>query len=126
MRWVVDLEAQQISRLNEHFLIVDRIRKARRSARQGNDWLRNKMLNPSGDDTPVPPPSINSEGGTLTKQFVGPQVQNERDTQYEMGIPSPESSPLQNPDHGSKAPTVLVTLGGSTQRLLPGKTNETA
>ncbi len=39
MNWALDLEAQQISRLNDHFLIVDRIRRAGRSAHQGNGWL---------------------------------------------------------------------------------------
>jgi hypothetical protein len=36
MSWAVDLEAQQISRLNEHFLVVDKIRKVGHSVRQGN------------------------------------------------------------------------------------------
>jgi hypothetical protein len=80
MHWAIDLEAQQISRLNEHFLVADRIRKAGRSMRQGNSWLKNKLLNPSGGDAPVPSPLISSEGGALTKQSVGLQVQNGCDT----------------------------------------------
>jgi hypothetical protein len=72
MSWVVDLEAQQIFKLNEHFHVVDRIRKAWCSVRQGNGWLRNKLLNPSGGDTPIPLPPISSEGSALSKRFVGP------------------------------------------------------
>jgi hypothetical protein len=71
MSWVVDLEAQQISRLNEYLFVVDRIWKARRSARQGNGWLRNKLLNPSGGGILVLPPPINSEGSALNKRYVG-------------------------------------------------------
>jgi len=56
----VDLEAQQISRLNEHFLVADRIRKARRNARQGKGWLGNKLLNASSSSAPIPLPLIDS------------------------------------------------------------------
>jgi hypothetical protein len=65
MSWAVDLEAQQIFKLNEHLLVADKIRKAGRNARQGN-----KLLNPNGDGTPVLPLPISSEGSTLTKRFV--------------------------------------------------------
>jgi len=36
MSWAVDLEALQISKLNEHLLVADRIRKAGHNARQSN------------------------------------------------------------------------------------------
>ncbi len=37
-----------------------------------------------------------------------------------------ESPPLKNPDHGSKAPAVLVTLKGSAQQPLFARTDEVA
>jgi hypothetical protein len=67
MSWAIDLETQQIFRLNEHLLVVDRIRKVGSNVCQGNGWLRNKLLNPSGGGTPVLPPPISLEGSALTK-----------------------------------------------------------
>jgi hypothetical protein len=124
MSWAVDLEAQQIYGLNEHFLVGDRIRKAGRSTHQGNGWLKNKLLNPNGGNIPTPPLPISSERNVLTKQSVGPHVQNDRDTRFRTCIPSPESPPPKNPDHGSKVPVVLATLKGSARQLLPGRTDE--
>jgi len=114
MSWVASLKTQQMFKLNEHLLVADRIRNAGRNARQGNGWLSNKLLNPNGDGTPVLPLLISSEGSALTKRSVAPQVQNDRVTRSGTGIPSVESLPLKNPDHGSKTPAVLVTLRGST------------
>jgi hypothetical protein len=94
MSWAIDLEAQQIFKLNEHILVADRIRKVGRSACQGNDWLGNKLLNPNDDGSPVPSLPISSEGSALTKRSVGPQVQNDRVTQSKTCIPSLESPPL--------------------------------
>ncbi len=111
MSWVVDLEAQQISRLNEHLLVADRIQKVGRNARQGNGWLKNKLLNPNGRSIPVLPPLISSEGSALTKQSVRPQVQNDYDTQSGTCIPSSESPPPKNLDHESETPTILATFG---------------
>jgi hypothetical protein len=74
MSWAADLEALQISKLNEHLLVANKIRKAGRNARQGNGWLGNKLLNPNGDGTPVLSLPISSEGSTLTKQSVDSQV----------------------------------------------------
>jgi hypothetical protein len=70
MSWAIDLEAQQIFKLNEHLLVANRIRKAGRSACQGNDWLRNKLLNPSGDDNLAPSLPISLEGNALTMWSV--------------------------------------------------------
>ncbi len=72
--WAVNLKVQQIFKLNEHFLVVDRIQKVAHNMRQSNGWLKNKLLNPSGDGVPVPPPLISSEGSAPTKQSIGPQV----------------------------------------------------
>jgi hypothetical protein len=66
MSWAADLEAQQISKLNEHLLVVDKIWKGGRNARQGNGWLKNKLLNPSGDGTTAPSFPISSEESALT------------------------------------------------------------
>jgi hypothetical protein len=125
MSWVVDLETQQISKLNKHLLVIDGIRKARRSTRQGNGWLGNKLLNLNGDGTPVPSLSISSKGSALTKRSVGPQVQNDHVTRSGTCIPSLKSPPLTNPDHGSKAPAVLLTFRGSAQPLFT-RTDEVA
>jgi len=124
--WAAGLETQQISKLNEHLLVADRIQNVGRNARQGNGWLNNKLLNPNSDGTPVLPLPISLEGSTLTKQFVAPQVQNDRVTRSGTGIPSVESLPLKNPDHGSKTLAVLVTLRGSTQQPLFARTDEVA
>jgi hypothetical protein len=126
MSWAAGLDTQQISKLNEHLLVVDRIRNAGHNTHQGNGWLSNKLLNPNGDGTPVLPLPINSEGSALTKQFVAPQVQNDRVTRSGTGIPSVESLPLKNPNHGSKAPAVLATFRGSTQQPLFARTDEVA
>jgi len=115
MSWAADLEAQQISKLDEHLLVADRIRKAGCNARQGNGWLGNKLMTPTGDGTQVLPLPISSKGSTLTKRSVDSQVQNDHISRFGTCIPSVESSPLKNPDHGSKAPSVLVTLKGSAQ-----------
>jgi hypothetical protein len=126
MSWAAGLETQQISKLNEHLLVADRIRNAGRNARQGNGWLSNKLLNPNGDGTPILPLPISSEGSALTKRSVGPQVQNDRVTRSRTCIPSVESPPLKNPDHGSKMPTIFVTLRGLVQQLLFARTDEVA
>jgi hypothetical protein len=63
---------QHIFKLNEYFLIVDRIQKAGRSARQGNGRLRNKLLNSNGDgDASVPPPLTSLEISAQTFQYAG-------------------------------------------------------
>jgi hypothetical protein len=126
MSWAVDLEAQQISKLNEHLLVAGRIRNARRNARQGNGWLKNKLLNLSHDGTPAPSFPINLEESALTTRFVGPQAPNDRVTRSGTCIPSLESSSLKNPDSGSKAPAVLVTIRGSARQPLSAKTNVVA
>ncbi len=126
MSWAANLEAQQISKLNEHILVADRIRKAGRSARQGNGWLKNKLLNPSDDGTPAPSFSISSEESALTTRFVGPQAPNDRVTRSGTCIPSLEISSLKNPDSRSKAPAVLVTIRGSARQPLSAKIDESA
>jgi len=62
MSWSMDLNAQQISRLNEHILVANEIQKASHNSHQSIGLLRNKLLNPSGDgNTTAPPPPINFE-----------------------------------------------------------------
>jgi len=124
MSWAANLEAQQISKLDEHLLVADRIRKAGHNARQGNGWLGNKLMTPTDDGTQVLPLPISSKGSTLTKRSVDSQVQNDHVAQFGTCIPSVESSPLKNLDHGSKAPAVLVTLKGSTQQPPFARTDE--
>jgi hypothetical protein len=84
------------------------------------------MLNLNSGDAPVPPPPINSEGSSLTKWFVSPQVQNDCDIRSRMCIPSPKRPPPIYLDHRSKALVVLAALGGSMRRLLPGRIDEVA
>ncbi len=124
MSWAADLEAQQISKLNEHLLVADRIRKARCSVRQGNGWLKNKLLNPSNDSTLAPSFPISSKENALTTRSVDSQALNDHVTRSGTCIPSLESPSLQNPDSGSIAPAVLVTLRGSARQPLSAKTNE--
>lgn len=126
MSWAAGLETQQIFKLNEHFLVADRIRNTGRNARQANGWLSNKLLNPNGDGTPVLPLPISSKGSALTKRSLAPQVQNDHVTRSGTSIPSVESLPLKNLDHGSKAPAVLATFRGSTQQPLFARTDEVA
>ncbi len=126
MSWAADLEAQQISKLNEHLLVADRIRKAGRSARQGNGWLKNKLLNLSDEGTPTPLFSISSEESALTTRSVGSQAPNDRVTRSRTFIPSLESPSLKNPDSGSIAPAVLVTIRGSAWQPLSAKIDEAA
>ncbi len=124
MSWAANLEAQHISKLNEHLLIADRIRKAGRSARQGNSWLKNKLLNPSDDGTPAPLSPINSEESALTTRSVGSQAPNDHVTRSRTCIPSLESLSMKNPDFGSIALKVLVTIRGSARQPLSTKTDE--
>jgi hypothetical protein len=126
MSWAADLEAQQISKLNEHLLVADRIRKAGRSARQGNDWLKNKLLNLSNDGIPAPSFPISSEESALTTRSVGSQAPNDHVTRSGTCIPSLESPSLKNPDSGGIAPTVLVTPRCSARQPLSAKTDEAA
>jgi hypothetical protein len=64
--WVTNLDAQQISRLNERILVADRIWKAGHNARQSNGLLHNKLLNLSGGgSTTALPPSLSLKGSTL-------------------------------------------------------------
>jgi hypothetical protein len=70
-----DLEAQQVSRLNEYFLVVDRIQEVGRSSRQGNGKLQSKLLNLSDDvTTSALPLSINLGGFARTNRSVGSLV----------------------------------------------------
>jgi hypothetical protein len=86
--------------------------------------LRNKLLNPSGGGTPVPPPLISSEGNVLITWSVSQQVQNNYDTRFGTCIPSSENPPLKNLDHGNKAPIVLATFGRPARWSLFGRTNK--
>jgi len=88
--------------------------------------LSNKLLNPNGDGTPVLPLPISSEGSALTKRSVGLQVQNDHVIRSGTCIPLVESLPLKNPDHGSKALAIFVTLRGLAQQPLFARTHEVA
>jgi hypothetical protein len=124
MSWAANLKAQQIFKLNEHLLVANRIRKAGRSARQGNDWLKNKLLNPSDDSTPAPSFPISSKESALTTRSIGSQAPNDRVTRSGTCISSLKSPSLKNPDSGSIAPEVLVTIKGSTRQPLSAKIDE--
>ncbi len=126
MSWAADLEAQQISKLNEHLFVVDRIRKVGRSARQNNGWLKNKLLNPSNNGILAPSFPISSEESALTTRPVGSQAPKDHVIRSGTCIPPLESPSLKNPDSGGIAPAVLVTLRGSARQPLSAKTNEAA
>jgi hypothetical protein len=59
-------------------------------------------------------------------QNDGPQVQNDCDTQFGTGIPTPKSPPSKNPDHESKVSMVLTAFGRLMWQLLPRKTHKAA
>ncbi len=71
----------QISKLNEFFLVADRIRKAKRSARQGFDKFKSRPI-PSGDGAglfvPISSGKTLFSNGSLT--VVIPSMQNFRET----------------------------------------------
>jgi hypothetical protein len=88
----------QISKLNEHILVANRIQKADRNAHQGNSLLQNKLLNPSGgDDTTTLSPSLNLGGIALADQSASLLVQNDSALQSTMSLLAPKSSPLKDP-----------------------------
>jgi hypothetical protein len=61
----LDLEAIQISKLNEYFLVADKIRKVGRNTCQKNDKLHRKLLNLNGGSgapsSPIPKSSGSSD-----------------------------------------------------------------
>jgi hypothetical protein len=75
-----------ISRLNEFFLVADRIRKAGHNSRQGFGKFKCKS-NPSGGCTRFPASTSNEDSPFANGSF-GPLVQGSRDA------PSAPSSPL--------------------------------
>jgi len=65
-----DSEYQQISKLNEFFLIIDKIRKAGCDEQQGISKFRSSKLNPSsGDYAPAPPLTSSENSNTANKSF---------------------------------------------------------
>jgi len=61
--------------------VVDRIWKASRNTRQGNDLLWNKFLNlndNNNDSATTFPPSLNLGGTALIDQFINLLAQNDR------------------------------------------------
>ncbi len=107
-----DLEAQQVSRLNEYFLVVDRIWKVGCNARQGN----NKLQNPnSGDGASILPPPINLKSFALANKFVGLSMQNNHASQTEANIPPPEGPTIEDPMCKNKALTSSTILGESAR-----------
>jgi hypothetical protein len=116
--WAIDLNAQQISRLNEHIIMADRIRKVGHSAHQGNDLLRNKLLNPnSGGGITTLTPSISLGGTVRVEQFVSMLVQNDRDSRSVASPLTPTNSTLKDPLHESGAPIDSTTFGRFVMRL---------
>jgi hypothetical protein len=69
----LDLEMHQTTKLNEYLLVVDRIRKARHNARQGNSKLCRKLLN-FNDGSGAPPFST-------SKSFRSTDLANNSDGQ---------------------------------------------
>jgi hypothetical protein len=115
--WATDSNAQQISRLNEHILVADKIRKAGQNAHQGNGLLRNKLLNLSRDDgsgATALSPSLNLGVIALADRSASLPVQNDRAFQSAPSLLATKSSPLKDPQHGSRALANLAALGGST------------
>ncbi len=96
--WVTDLDAQQISRLNEHILVADRIQKVGRNACQGNGLLLNKLLKLSGDGGATTfPPSLSLEGSALADQSTSLLAQNNRDSRSVASPVTPISFLLKDP-----------------------------
>jgi hypothetical protein len=78
-----ELEDSQISKLNEFFLVADRIRKARRSARQGFGKFKSKP-NPNSGGARLSV-SISSEFSPFANgplSLATPSVQNSRETPF--------------------------------------------
>jgi hypothetical protein len=101
--WAIDLEAQHISRLNEHILMVDRIRKACLNVRQGNGLLPNKLFNLNGNSGSVTTllPLLSFGGLVFVDRFASLSAQNDRDFRPVAGPLSPKSLPLWDPQHRS-------------------------
>ncbi len=53
------------------FFVANGIRKVGRNAWQGNDRLRNKLLNPSNGGALAPPPPTRSESSVEAFRSVG-------------------------------------------------------
>jgi hypothetical protein len=112
--WASDLNAQQISRLNEHILVVDSIWKAGWNTPQGNGLLQNKLLNLSGDDgASALFPSLNLRGLALADWFASLLAQNDRAFWSMTSLLAPKSLPLKDPQYGSSALADSAALGRS-------------
>ncbi|CAM6047870.1 unnamed protein product, partial [Sphagnum compactum] len=101
-----------------------RIRKAGRSTRHGNDLLRNKLLNLNGGGgaTAFTSP-LSFEGSALADRpaSLSTQSDHDRDLRPAANILVPIFSPLKNPNHGNRAPTVPVVFGGSMLNTQHGR-----
>jgi hypothetical protein len=118
MNRVTNLNAQQISRLNEHILVANKIQKAGHNMHQGNGLLRNKLLNPSGGGGATTlPPLLNLEGFVFANRFASMLAQNDHDSRSVVSPLTPKSPLLKDPQHGNGTPIDSAALGRSALRL---------
>jgi hypothetical protein len=87
----LELEDSQISKLNEFFLIADRIRKAGRSSRLGVGKLKSK-LNPNGGGAR---PSVSTSGGNTSSA-------NDPLSSASLHVQSSQETPLKSSDFLSR------------------------
>ncbi len=103
MKSGLDLEVQQVSRLNRYFLIANKIRKVGCSACQCNGKLRMKLLNLNGGNGAlVPPPLICLGSSAVANGSVSPPMEDNRAFRFEVNIPPLEGLTNKDSTHGSK------------------------
>ncbi|CAM6023817.1 unnamed protein product [Sphagnum balticum] len=110
----------QISKLNEFFLVVDKIRKAGCGARQGFGKFKCNKLNPSGGGSTWPPSSLSHEIASANGSLVW-FVHGSRKAPFAPNFPSPGRSLSKEGKIASQAPADSITPNDLERCHLPTK-----
>jgi hypothetical protein len=112
----------QIQRLNEFLLVANRIRKARRSARQGLEKF--KKPNPSGGGARFSTPTSN-KNPLFTKGSSAPPTQGSHKASSALSIPPPISPPSKEVACAIQALESSAALRTPTECQFSGKNAQT-
>jgi hypothetical protein len=112
-------EDPQISRLNEFFFVVNRIRKVGRNVRQGLGKFKSKP-NPSGSGAWLPTPT-SSEDLPSTNGSITPPVQRSHVTSSTPSSPLPGSLLSKEERSAIRTPEVSAALSSPVRCPCPNK-----
>ncbi len=106
-----DSEEQRLYKLNECFLVVDRIWEARRRELQGVGKLRDSKWNPNGGGSGASTsPKSSSWDIASTKEFLVLPMQGSGALLSKPNFPLPRSSRFEEKSLANQASTSLVTI----------------